>query len=222
MNSVYNKDWYWKNMIIKETPLWSNSFKDLDLTTDSIFIYSMIMCKERGILKNSWAYYPDLESLLGFIEHVFMPSAFFTWLDSGDEFKIPIASIDEVLEVMGKENQDIKAIEKMREYEKSIKQIWKESYDDTIYNVESFYKAFNDTWKLNDDKVLYFKIFKTTSEITEFIFKEENGDFFQEIVEEDIGMTKKEWEDICKNLYENKFLRKRFIEILNYKVGCLV
>lgn len=126
MSTEYSQYWYWENMVINEKPLWDNSFKNLNLTRDSVFIYSMIMCKERGILKNSWAYYPNVESILGFIEHVFMPTAFFTWFADEDEFKIPVATVGEVLNVMSEEQPDNFEIETMWEYTEKLQSIWKE------------------------------------------------------------------------------------------------
>ena len=223
MASEYNQYWYWENMVLSETPLWNNSFKNLSLTKDSIFIYSMIMCKESSILKNSWAYYPSVESLLGFIEHIFMPTAFFTWLDDNEGFQVPVATIGEVLDVMSKEEGvDSRDITSMWEYAEEIQKLWRIDPDSSINNLKDFSKSFNDRWKLNDDKLLYFKIFESSSEIAEFIFTGENNDFFEEIIEEDIGMTKSEWQETCKQVYDNKFLSRRFIDILNNKVGCLV
>lgn len=222
MSSQYNQYWYWENMVLNEIPIWSSSFRNLKLTRDSVFIYSMIMCKDRGILKNNWAYYPNIESLVGFIEHVFIPTAFFTWLDDGYEFKVPVATSGEVLDVMsiGYENND--EINSMWKNIEDIQKVWKKDSSCCISELRKFSNSFNERWKINDEKLLYFRIFENSREIADFIFVGENNDVFEEVIEEDIEMTKEQWQETCENVYDNKFLSKRFIDILNNKVGCLV
>lgn len=222
MSSDYNQYWYWENMVLSEKPLWSNSFKNLNLTRDSVFVYSLIMCKERGILKNNWAYYPNLESLVGFIEHVFMPTAFFTWLDDEYEFKVPVATSAEVLDVMSMGYENNKEIDSMWKDIESIHKVWMADSSCCLDKLRKFSNSFNERWKINDEKLLYFRIFENSREIADFVFLGENEDVFEEVIEEDIGMTKKQWYEICENVYDNKFLSKRFVDILNNKVGCLV
>lgn len=222
MSSEYNQYWYWENMVLSENPLWSNSFKNLNLTRDSVFVYSMIMCKERGILKNNWAYYPNLESLVGFIEHVFMPTAFFTWLDDEHEFKVPVATSAEVLDIMSVGYKNSKEIDGMWKDVERIQKVWNTDSSCCVDKLRKFSNSFNERWKINDEKLLYFRIFENPREIADFVFIGENEDVFEEVIEEDIGMTKKQWQETCENVYDNKFLSNRFVDILNNKVGCLV
>lgn len=202
MNSKYNQYWYWESLVMRDQPLWHNSFCKLPLTRDSIFIYSMIMDKEKGVLKNAWAYYPDIKSLLGFIEHVFLPTAFFTWLDDeGEGFNIPVATVDEVLYVMKQNNKD-SSIPIMNEYIDNIRLLWDMNDEESLLELRKISKQFNMQWKENDDKILYFRIFKDSLEISDFIFKGEDGYFFEEVIEEDIGMKRTQWEETCKNVLD--------------------
>ncbi|AFS77449.1 hypothetical protein Curi_c03740 [Gottschalkia acidurici 9a] len=223
MSSKYKEYWYWGNMVLTDQPLWNSSFKNLSLTKDSIFIYSFIMDKNKDVFKNSWAYYPDIKSLLGFIEYVFLPTAFFTWLDNETEgFKTPIATVDEVLNVMVEKDRPESDILTMREQIKDLRTLWLMDDSDNIRELKNFSKEFNKQWKEYDDRLLYFRVFQRSTEIGEFVFTGEENNFFEEIMEEDIGMTKIQWKETCENIYDNKFLKNRFIDILNHKVGCLV
>lgn len=223
MNSKYEEYWYWGNMVLTDQPLWDTSFRNLDLSESSIFIYSVIIDVDKNLLKNCWAYYPDEKSLLGFIEHVFLPTAFFTWIDEEQEgFNIPVATSEEVLDAMVRDYGESSQIELMRSQVSEIESIRKMDKSNQISAIEGFSSQFNDAWQERDGKLLYMRTFRNTDEVGEFVFKSDNFNCFEEVVEEDIGMKREEWMELCKSVYDNKFLRKKFIDILNCKIGCLV
>lgn len=181
------------------------------------------MDREKQIFKNKWTYYPDFDSLLGFIEHVFLSTAFFTWADRESYgFNIPVATVDEVIDVISETYKDKDCLQDMISQVEKIRSIKNSDNEDKIEMLKNFSKEFNSKWNRSNKKILYFRIFENPSEIGEYVFSGENEDFFEEVIEEDIGMTRLEFENICNDVYRNKFLKKKFIDILNCKIGCLV
>lgn len=39
------------------------------------------------------------------------------------------------------------------------------------------------------------------------------------VLEDQLGVTKEEWLNICSTVYENYFMKRKFIEILNNRIN---
>jgi hypothetical protein len=52
-------------------------------------------------------------------------------------------------------------------------------------------------------------------EIGEYLIEEYDKDDMLDYFEDESGMSKEEWMDTCNGVYENDFLRLKFIDILN-------
>ncbi|WP_089284635.1 hypothetical protein [Anaerovirgula multivorans] len=225
--SKYESFYFWENLIHKEEPLWENGFQNKPLTESSIYIYTVLMDHNKDFLKSKWAYYPDVYALLGFLQYVFLPTSFFTWLDNDvDGFNIPLTTGEELLQIMleVEKTLDPWEIGLMKTQLEEVKAFWQLSEEACLEKIHQFSVAFNQSWIGKSDKLVYFKIFQTPVDIGKYVLQggEIAGEGFTEVMEEEIEMTKAQWEDVYQKVYQDPFMRKKFIDILNYKIGCLV
>ncbi|GAA0732845.1 hypothetical protein [Clostridium oceanicum] len=224
MQKRYDNYYYWEHMITNNKPVWKDCFENLSLTKNSKFIHTGIINYDKNIIEDNWACYPNAKSMLGFIQYVFIPTAFFTWLNNEfDEVVIPIASsyniLDQIKEFDKEKNEYL--ISNMKEDIESLNNFWTLNEEECFKSLKIFTKKFNEKWHKENKKILKLSVFQSPNEIEEYVMPE-NDDIFIEVLEEEIGLSKKEWQNVCKNVYHNEFVKSKFIDILNYKVGCLV
>jgi hypothetical protein len=225
VGAKYNSCYCWENIIVNNAPIWRDSFQEISLTKESIFVHTVIINYDKKIIEDNWAYYPNVKSLLGFIQYVYIPTAFFTWLDNEvEEFAVPLASQGEILEHINNFNKEENNhnIFAMNESINKLNSLWDMDDSQCMNELKDFVNELNTQWRERDGKLLNLTIFKDSIEVGEYIIPEEDDEIFIEVLEEDIGLTKEQWKEVYMNVYDNEFIRKKFIDILNYKIGSLI
>ena len=79
MRQNYNSIDYWEGLIDKHKTIRGNMFMDNLPSKKSIYMHSLIFCKNNG-LSNTWSYFPDEKSLLGYIQYSFLQECFYKWI----------------------------------------------------------------------------------------------------------------------------------------------
>lgn len=83
--------------------------------------------------------------------------------------------------------------------------------------MKEFCREFNNYWDAYDEK-LCINLFYSVNEIEKYIFETDNSQFI-EVVEEEIGLSRKEFHGKFNDIYENQFMSKIFLNFLNESVG---
>ncbi|AUM97193.1 TPA: hypothetical protein LA742_000847 [Clostridium botulinum] len=219
MDNKYNNLFYWENLLVETENIWSGNFKDIPISQKSLFINTTIIDYEKNIFDNNWAVYPDVKSLLGFIQYIFIPTVFFCYVNNtSDEIVTPIASKEELLE-------EIKTLCKNEDSIIKIEYFINKAYNlselreyQIIDELKKYCLEFNRKWE-EKTKIFHISIYSSGKEIIEKISKEEN---FLEVIEEDIGMSINTLKEITKDLQYNLFMKSNFIKILNNQIGCII
>ena len=219
MYNRYNNLFYWENLLFKKENIWSGNFKDIPISSRSIFINTTIIDYKKNIFDNNWAVYPDKKSLLGFIQYVFMPTVFFCYVnDRNKDILTPIGSKEELIKEIKAlcEKEDV--ICKMKYFINEIDGLWALNESQLIDELKKYCCEFNRAWH-EQDTVFHVTVYSSGEEIVEEISKEDN---FLEVIEEDIGMSISTLKETIGNLQENLFMKSNFIKILNNQIGCLI
>lgn len=223
----YNTLEYWKDAITEEE-VWTGPFKNLPITEKSLFIHSVIVnCNDADGYIDAWACFPDIQALLGFIEYVFLPTAFSIWLngleDDEDEEEEALKTAEEILDAyVGLQNHKYKKeLLAMRSNIAEIDSFWDLDDKKCLLYLEQFAKKMYSQWAGPIEKFFYFHIFKSPVEIGKYVVDSFEEDKLLDIMEEDMGLTKKQWEYIYNNIYHNEKNEYRFFEILNDKLHML-
>ncbi|KEI85209.1 hypothetical protein N493_17140 [Clostridium botulinum B2 433] len=219
MDNKYNDLFYWENLLLKRENIWSGNFKDIPISSKSLFINSTIIDYEKNIFDNNWAVYPNVKSLLGFVKYIFIPTVFFCYTNNtNEEIVTPIASKKELLEEIKTlcENKD--SIIKIEYFINKAYDLSELSGYQLIDELKKYCLEFNRKWE-EKTRVLHISIYSSGKEIIQRISKEDD---FLEVIEEDIGMPINTLKEITKDLHHNLFMKNNFIKILNNQIGCII
>lgn len=213
----YNEFFFWENKILNDSQLWNGYFDEKSITKNSKIIYTGIINTSKNVFKCGWAVYPNIHTLLGFIQHVFLPTSLFTWFDhESEDFFMPVSPFDIVTEEVKKTsnssyNIDISNMEK-NFY--SLNNLWDYDVNFLLKELISFCNTFNSSWDNHGDKKLFIKIFDNPSQVFTFIKNSLMWDF-DEFVKEEINMTLDDLKFSCDNAINEPLLNKKLIHILN-------
>lgn len=215
----YQNYTYWSELIKSDANLWEDGFLNLPPGKDDIYLFTFFLDMEKGIVRQRFAYYPDLESLKGFLEYVFMPTSIFHTLDHFEEgFNVPIMESKDLLEYFKSHNteEELLPLEELCSELNGI-------IDSSHYQGLEGVKTFSDLWNSSqtcESKRIHFKVFDSPNEIEAFVLNRFMGDE-DDLVEEFIGMGIESFKHMCRNLNNKPFMRNRFTQILNNKVSYL-
>lgn len=223
-SSPYKDYFFWENKILKGSNFFEGYFENGSITEDSKIVYTGIIDYEKGILHYAFVVYPSTYKLLGFLQHVFLPTAFFTWFDrKSDGFYIPLSSylnvVDEVIDYT--DNIDLKLVNSMNNSYSFLNNLW--SFDEQAISIglESFCKKFNAEWDNDHNQKLFLKVFDTSSDVFDFIKNSIGWSDDDEYIEEEISMSLKTLKFTCDNAIIEPLLNKNFINILNTNIPTL-
>jgi hypothetical protein len=221
----YKHYYFWENILKNNEEVWKNSFRNMPLTQDSKFINTVIVDCNNSVMEDNWVYYPNVEALLGFIHHVFLPTAFALILFSEQgEFITPMATAKELLD-LAKEMDEVKnrdLIEVMEKQDAELKSIWTMDKKEIWMSLQNFTQRFNEIWGKTMDVFFYYNIFNTPTEIGKYLINEYEKDQMLDYFEDESGLTKEEWLSTCNAVYDNDFLRMKFIDILNNRTKDII
>lgn len=220
----YKNQYYWEHKILNNANLWEGYFENESITQNSKIIYTGILDYEKKIFHYGFAAYPSMYKLLGFLQHVFLPTAFFTWFDrkSGD-FYIPLASYPEVVSKVIDYTSDINlnSVNSMNNSYYFLNNLW--LFDESLLNIalKSFCETFNTEWDNDYDQRLFLKVFDTPSDIFDFIKNSIGWSDYNDFVEEEISMSLNNLKFTCDNVLVEPLLNRKFIDILNTNIPVL-
>ena len=215
---------FWENKIRNSDEILFGSIDKKRITKDSIIIYIGILDKEKRFIRSGWSSHEDVNAALGFIQHVFLPTSFYTWIDRESKgFYIPLSPFavlkEEVLKHVNKSEDNktnFDAIRMERAYH-YLNNMW--IYDKRKKNLKlkKFCNDFNNMWEEGLKRKLFLRIFEKPEEIVHFILENAEEEF-EEVIEEEIEMTIDELRFICEDIYDKPLISKNLIEILNNKI----
>ncbi len=226
MQRAYGKDnfYFWENIIRNTDGLLFGGMDKEVIDKDSIIIYIGILDRKKGIVRSGWSCQSDIGTALGFLQHVFLPTSFYTWIDrESNGFFIPLSPfnivktevLNNILNSDDKEaNADALRMEKAYNY---LDSIWKNEKEMKKVKLKKFCHEFNNLWDQDPERKLFIRIFEKPDEIFDFIL-EGSEDEFEEVIEEEIEMSISDLKFMCENAYDEPLINKNLIKILNNKI----
>ncbi|MBB6216084.1 hypothetical protein HNQ80_002183 [Anaerosolibacter carboniphilus] len=219
-----NNFYFWEKKIRDTEDILFGNIDKKRLTRESLIVYIGILDSKKGLVRSGWSSHGDVNTALGFLQHVFLPTAFYTWIDrKSDGFYIPLSPFhvlrEEVLKsVMEDEDGNIAndAI-KMEKAYNYLNSMWK--YDDAEKRKKliQFCSDFNLSWDQEPEKKLFVRVFEKSEEIVEFIL-ENIVDEFEEVIEEELEMSIEQLRFMCEHAYDESLINKNIIELLNIRI----
>ncbi|ABR49152.1 hypothetical protein Amet_3012 [Alkaliphilus metalliredigens QYMF] len=222
MNRVYNKDnfYFWENLVRNTDNILFGGNDKRIITSESVIIYIGILDIEKDILRSGWSCHDDVDTALGFLQHVFIPTSFYTWIDRKSEgLFIPLSPFDVLKhEVFNDINElDDRAYIDATRMERSyyfLNSIWENQREVKNEKIKNFCQYFNSEWNKEPERKLFIRMFREPLEIYNYIF--EGG--FGEVIEEEIRMSMEDFKFICEHACDEPLINKNLIKILNRNI----
>lgn len=213
----YNHPVYWENLLTKQAKPWQSCSVPFEAAQQAIFINTAIIDYRRNTLDNDWSCHPDAKSLLGFIQYLHLPLAFYYTLNQDkDALYFPIATSQEFIEYVQETGSPYANV--MIEAIRELTDLWELDNHTCLERLKDFCMKFNEYW-YQDNFILNINIFASTYEIAEYLI---NINEFPEVLEEDFGLSTNQLFRMCDSFYHEQFMYKNFVKILNHKIGCVI
>lgn len=213
----YNNSYYWEGLIFEKRNLWKNLFLDLPIKKNSIFINSTLINYNKDILDSNWASYNDIKAILGFLQYIYIPTGFFFVLNDLQEIYVTLGTSEVILEEFNEQFDENIHIKIMDKFVIELNTYWELNEEECKIKLKNFCREFNAYWKMYDEE-LCINLFYSVNEIEKYIFEADISQF-TEVVEEEIGISRKEFHGKFSDIYENQFMAHIFLNFLNDSVG---
>jgi len=223
LDSQFN---YWQYMISTYHNIFEEQFLKSGINNDSLIVHVEIYDEDKGILKSGWSAHKNTDSTIGFIKHVVIPSAYYTFLDrNSDGFFIPLSSFDIVVkEVMNLVDVGDHETFETNKYFNILHNQLTTIHSDTSANknktLQLLTEQVNAKWINNRRQKLSIKVFCNPSEIADYIASDEFCEF-EKVVEEMVTMSLSDFKDYCNQVVTHPFINRSFISRLNHQIPYL-
>lgn len=222
IKNKYDNFYFWDQLFTKYKGDVELMFKNMPITIDSVFFHGVIVDCNNTNPRDTWISFPDIKSMIGFIKYVYIPTVYFMFLGDEDEITCPDIDCKSLLEHMNSYEQckNKKMIPEMGILLERLDNIFNMRNESIFIELKLFTRSFEELCNKRIEKFAYFNVFRNPSEVGEHIinsYKDDESVDLQDI-ENQLGVGAEEWINICKNVYNNRFMSRKFIDILNNRI----
>ena len=220
MRENYNSFEYWREITRKSETIRGHMFMQKPPTEKSLYFHTLVFSKSNGI-NNIWGYFPNVRSLIGYLQYSFLQESFYKWIHGKDKLitRIPGMSVEKIIEEGEKTKKITKEIAaSMKEDYKFLANLWDMTSNDAERQLRKFLIEFNKKWMGDNQEFIYIKIFRSPEELGEFVVKSASITNGEAELENKIGMKIDEWHNVCKNTLKDRNKGEKFRQILLKKL----
>lgn len=215
---------FWENIINENKTIRGHMFMDNPPKDKSLYIHTLIFSKKNGI-DNIYAYFPDEKALLGYIQYSFLQEAFYKWIYGRDSIlnTIPFFSVEKIIKDGLKSKKITNDIAKeMNKHNNKVSKMWDLPKERIVPELIKFAREFNKTWFGNNSEFLYLKVFKTPTELCDFVINSTLITASEENFEAKIGVKIDQWKTICKEAQSDEAYGNKFKEIMKRNLSEII
>lgn len=110
----------------------------------------------------------------------------------------------------------------MKENIEDIDEFWELEEDKCFESLKKYLDRFNKDWTTDSHVFFHLNIYKSPRKIAEYLITDYEKEGMYDLFEKDIKYTKDQFWDIVDNVYGNKFMEYKFIDILNNELPILI
>lgn len=216
MRENYNSFDYWENVIRENKTIRGHMFMQKPPTEKSLYFHTLIFSKGNG-MNNIWGYFPNVKSLIGYLQYSFLQESFYKWIHGKDKLitRIPSISVEKVIEDGERAKKITKEIaDKMKKDYQFLSKLWDMPSRDAERELKKFLREFNKKWIGDNREFLYIKLFESPKEVGNFVVSSATITNSEGELESKIGMKIDEWLNLCENTLKDKKSAEKFRQIL--------
>jgi hypothetical protein len=223
LKKKYDNFFYWQYKVEEEKA--DNPFVHEPITENSVFFHGVIAYVQ-GLSYERWLHFPYLEALLGYLNHIFVPAAFYMFLTEEIEIVMPHVNLEELLNLLNDSESCNKKelIPPMREFNRRLRELWNLEREECFAELEKIAVDYGVQWSSGVKLFSFFNIFQTPLELGHYMVEtyENSEEADITVLEKQLGISKEEWLSICAQASENESMRSKFTEILNTRINDLL
>lgn len=211
----YSYPGYWA-WTLQKKDVWNSLFAPPDELDHPIFVNTWVAGGTRGFLDNNWACYPDVKALLGFVQYVYLPAAFYYVTHKENrELMIPICSTEALLTRLWESGSRHSAA--MCSFVRQLRAVWNETEEEQPKALARFCAGFNRYWARQDCRLgiqLFFGVDAVADEVKNCIWCEE-------LFAEETGFSYRQFDELCARFAGEDFAKHLLLHLLHTRIGCL-
>lgn len=220
----FKHHYFWENKILNHANLWEGYFDNQSITETSKIVYTGILDNDKNIFYHGFAVYPSIYKLLGFLQHVLLPTAFFTWFDRNyNDFYMPLESYSTVVSEVIEQNKnlDLASVNSMNDSYYFLNNLW--LFEESLLSLalKSFCEKFNNEWDKDYNQKIFLMTFNSPCEVFDFIKTSIGWSDDDDFTKEELSMSLDTLKFTCENAMIEPLLNKKFIDILNSNIPVL-
>lgn len=219
---------FWEDCIKRksvEEMLFGN-INNSKITKQTLFMYIGLLDTDKDIFKSGWSAHKDLNNMIGYLLHLFFPLAYYNWIDRKSEgFFIPIAPFyivkEEVMNTIDsrqRQYDELRYGQPIEAFRTQVEKLYDMNREAALKALQEVCREFNELFDDFKSRKIFIRIFGDSEEIVSFILGD-GEDYFEEVIEEEIGMSVLELRGLCHKVYEEPLINRTFIGHLNQKVS---
>lgn len=221
MRENYNSYDYWKKVTGENQIIRGHMFMQKPPTEKSLYFHTLVFSKSNGI-NSIWGYFPNVRSLIGYLQYSFLQEAFYKWINGRDKLitKIPSISVEKIIEEGEKLHKITKEVaDNMKKDYKFLENLWEMPSKNAERELRKFLREFNKKWMGDNREFIYIKLFKTPEEVGDFVVESAMLTNSENELERKLGMKIDEWKNVCENTLKDKIKAEKFQNILLKKLS---
>ncbi|MFA9559707.1 hypothetical protein ACERII_20565 [Evansella sp. AB-rgal1] len=223
--SKYSFPSYWKGKTSKNVDIWSGSYDNIPLNKGSVILQISIINSYSNLYEDSWVVYPNIQSVLGFLQFFYLPTAFLGILDDeADDSYYFEEDLGEVLDYFKEKlPEDEERITQMEDVYYELIQFWEKDEHAISHDIKEWGEKFNEQWNKEKGISFFINIFRSPKEVAEYIIHSYEEDLGLESLQADIGLSKESFLQLTDDyIYNNQFAQRQFMRIVTQKLNVTI
>ncbi|WP_085833009.1 hypothetical protein [Clostridium merdae] len=211
----YQQPDFWEWTLGKQD-VWNDLFVPPEQLRQPVFVNACVADEQRVLLDNNWACYPNTESILGFVQYIFLPTVFYYVLHpENDRLMVPIQSTTELLEMVYSSESPHRLA--MSGFVFELSSIWQRSGEQQELALRHFCSRFNHYWQQKGLQ-LSLNIFCCAQEVALYL---KELIWCEELFLEEFGYSYAQLDELCRRFETEPFAKHLLLNWLNTRVSSL-
>lgn len=220
----YQNSYYWQHLI--QTQQLPDIFNNMPITEQSLFFHGIIhnAFGQRTLIEEI-VHFPSPEICIGYLQHIYLPMAFFSFTNQENGIFLPIDfNLDELIYYISNDEnvQHYRYLTTMKEIAHLIKMLAQRTWEKEIFLqiLAKIELLMLEHFHQDSQAYAYFHLYQTPVDLAEAINQiyliSDNFTLGEKIFRYRTGLTKKEWVDLYHQASSNIFASRKFMNTLQY------
>ncbi|MCT4660571.1 MAG: hypothetical protein N4A40_01825 [Tissierellales bacterium] len=209
---------YWTHLFDRTGGDVEGFFRERKITEDTVFSHQSIVDYYREEPHDSNIIFPNVWALLGFVQYIFLPTAISTLLRRHGEVDYPGMTSEETFDYLKRHDliKDEVLADEIMNITRDVASLWSEDEKHCFDELQMLMDKFNALTLDEREAFAALDLFQSPKEFGEYVidtFDLGDGTIDEDMLEEELLMSKEDFEYICDHVMDNEVMERRFIKL---------